>query len=230
MRFALALVFALLLPVRAFAFTIIVTEPDVPLVPNSILELAQSLGYFAREGVDVPVEEITQHAGVGMGTLYRHFATKDELIDAVLEEEFTQLVAAAERALAEDDAWLALSGFLKQALELHAANRGLKDALTARHTRRNAEAMRKRIKPLLRRLVERAHEQGLLRPDFAPADLPLVFWTTFAVIERTAAVAPGYWRRYLGLLLDGLRAEGATPLPEPPLTDAQLSRTARREA
>jgi AcrR family transcriptional regulator len=193
--------------------------------------VASARELFARDGIDVPVEEITHHAGVGMGTLYRHFQTKDELIDAVLEDEFEQLVAAAERAVAEDDAWLALTGFLEHALALHAANHGLKDVLTARgHTHRRAEAMRKRIKPLLRRLVDRAHEQGTLRQDFVPADLPLVFWTTFSVIERTAAVAPDYWRRYLGLLLDGLRAEGATQLPEPPLTDAQLARTARKAA
>jgi NitT/TauT family transport system substrate-binding protein len=57
-RFAAALLLALLLPLRAFAFTIIVTEPDVPLVPNSVLELAQSLGYFAREGVDVQFNRV----------------------------------------------------------------------------------------------------------------------------------------------------------------------------
>jgi len=53
MRLATALLLTLFVPVRAIAFTIVVTEPDVPLVPNSVLELAQSLGYFAREGVDV---------------------------------------------------------------------------------------------------------------------------------------------------------------------------------
>lgn len=58
MRLAVALLLTLLLPVRAFAFTIIVTEPDTPLVPNSVLELAQSLGYFAREGVDVQFNRV----------------------------------------------------------------------------------------------------------------------------------------------------------------------------
>jgi AcrR family transcriptional regulator len=185
---------------------------------------------FARQGVEVAVEEITHHAGLGMGTLYRHFPTKDELIDAVLEDEFAQLVAAAELAVAEEDAWAGLTGFLGQALALHAANRGLKDVLTARGgSRKRSEAMRTRIKPLLHRLIERAHEQAVLRSDFVPEDLPLVFWTTFRVIERTTSVAPDYWRRYLGLLLDGLRPEAATTLPEPPLTQAQLTRAARKE-
>src|SRR5437867_2590595 len=65
-----------------------------------------------------------------------------------------------------------------------------------------------------------------LRADFAPEDLPLVFWTADRVIDRTAGVAPDYWHRFLGLLLDGLRADAASPLPRPPLTPAQLDRTA----
>jgi hypothetical protein len=80
------------------------------------------------------------------------------------------------------------------------------------------------MRPLLRRLIERAQEQGALRADFTAEDMPLVFWTGGRVIEATAAVAPDFWRRYVGLLLDGLRAEAATPLPHPPLTRAQLTR------
>jgi hypothetical protein len=84
------------------------------------------------------------------------------------------------------------------------------------------------MRPLLRRLIERAQEQGALRADFTVEDMPLVFWTGSRVVEATAAVAPEFWRRYLGLLLDGLRAEAATPLPHPPLTRAQLNRATRR--
>jgi len=88
--------------------------------------------------------------------------------------------------------------------------------------------MRARIKPLLRSMIERAQRQGSLRADFAVEDLPLLFWTSGRVIETTAAIAPDYWRRYLGLLLDGLRASAATPLPRPPLTPAQLARATKR--
>jgi AcrR family transcriptional regulator len=180
---------------------------------------------FARDGIDVPVEEITHHAGVGMGTLYRHFPTKDDLVDAVLEDAFDEIVAAAREAEAAEDAWAGLVGFLDRALAQHASNRGLKDMLADRPGgRKRLEAMRSRVDPILRKLVARAQQQGKLRQDFAFEDLPVVFWTTFRVIERTASVAPDYWRRYLGLLLDGLRAEAANPLPVPPLTRAQLAR------
>jgi AcrR family transcriptional regulator len=190
--------------------------------------IASARELFAAAGVDVPVEEITRNARVGMGTLYRHFPTKDDLIDAVLEDAFAEIVELAERADAEEDAWLGLTGFLEQALALHAANRGLKDMLaTSEHGRERAQAMRVRIRPPLARLIERAQLQGTLRRDFTTEDLPAVFWTTGRVIETTAGVAPAYWRRFVGLVLDGMRAEAATPLPAPPLTRAQLSRTTK---
>jgi AcrR family transcriptional regulator len=192
---------------------------------NRAALVASARELFGREGVDVPVEEITQHAGLGMGTLYRHFPTKDELIDAVLEDAFAEILRLAEEAVAEADAWAGFTGFLERALELHAQNRGVKDMLAWRqHGARHADALRRRIRPLLARLVERVQKQGALRADFTPEDLPLLFWSAGRVIETTAKVAPGAWRRYLGLMLDGLRAEAATPLPEPPLTRAQVTR------
>src|SRR5712692_10704282 len=132
---------------------------------------------FARDGVEASVEEITRHARVGMGTLYRHFSTKEELVDAVLEDAFAELVGAAEQAVAEEDAWVGFKVFLEQAVALHAANRGLKDVVATReHGLKRARAMRARMRPLLRRLIERAQAQGTLRPDFTPEDVPLLFW------------------------------------------------------
>jgi len=180
---------------------------------------------FAADGIEVPVEEIARRAAVGMGTLYRHFPAKEDLIDAVLEDAFAEFIRAAEQALAEEDAWAGFRGFLERVFALHVENRGLKDIIATRaHGRARAAAMRTRMRPLLRRLIERAQGQGALRSDFTAEDMPLVFWAGGRVIEATAAVAPELWRRHLGLLLDGLRAEAATPLPHPPLTRAQLNR------
>jgi AcrR family transcriptional regulator len=191
--------------------------------------VASARELFAREGVDAPVEEITRGAGVGMGTLYRNFPTKEDLVDAVLADAFDELVREAEQAVEQADAWEGLTGFLEHAIALHATNRALKDMLGAHERgRERAEAMRARIRPLMRRLVERAQEQGTLRADFAAEDLPLLFWTSASVIEATADVAPGLWRRHLALMLDGMRAGSAPGFPEPPLTPAQLQRVARR--
>ncbi|OLD99541.1 MAG: hypothetical protein AUG91_06590 [Actinobacteria bacterium 13_1_20CM_4_69_9] len=184
---------------------------------------------FADSGLDVSVEEITQHAGVGMGTLYRHFSTKDELIDAVLEDAFDEIIRFAREAADNADAWAGLTGFFERLLQLHAQNRGVKDIVALRgHGSHRAEAMRARLRPLLAQIVERAHEQGTLRRDFTSDDLPLIFWTANRVIELTQDVAPSYWRRYLALLLDGLRPAAATPLPAPPLTRTQLTRALQR--
>ena len=186
--------------------------------------VASARELFATAGVDVSVEEITHHAGLGMGTLYRHFPTKDDLIDAVLEDAFAEIVRLAERAAADEDAWAGFTDFLERVLALHAHNRGVKDALATRGHGAQREAMRRRVRPLVRAMVERAQEQGTLRADFSPEDLPLVFWTAGRVIETTGKVAPDYWRRYLAFLLDGLRASSATPQSTPPLTRGQLAR------
>ena len=180
---------------------------------------------FATCGLDVPVRQVASHAGVGLGTLYRHFPTREDLADAVLEDNFDDYVALAERALAEPDAWAGFTGFLEAALELQSRNRGLKDVIESRaHGRDGAQAMRKRMRPLLARLVERAQEQGSLRADFTPQDMPLLFWSTDRVIELAGDVTPDLWRRQLAFVLDGLRSAAARPLPAPPLGDAQLDR------
>jgi len=124
-----------------------------------------------------------------MGTLYRHFSAKEDLIDAVLEDAFAAFISAAEQALAEEDAWAGLRSFLERVFALHVENRGLKDIIATRaHGRARAEAMRRRMRPLLRSLIERAQAQGALRDDFTAEDMPLLFWTGGRVIEATATI------------------------------------------
>jgi AcrR family transcriptional regulator len=184
---------------------------------------------FASAGVDVPARTVASHAGLGVGTLYRHFPAREDLVDAVLEEAFEELISIAEAALAEPDPWRGFARFVEEALDLHARNRGLKDVVaTQRHGRERVEALRRRIRPLVARLVARAQEDGALRADFTPQDVSLLFWASDGAIELAGDVAPEIWRRQLGFLLDGLRVGAATPLPHGPLTEAQLKRVGRR--
>jgi len=184
---------------------------------------------FALSGVDVSTREIAGHAGVGVGTLYRHFPERADLVDAVLAEAFEELIALAESALAEADPWHGFSRFVEEALMLHGSNRGLKDVVeTHAHGRAQTEAMRKKLRPLIAQLVERAQQDGSLRADFTPQDIALVFWATDRVIELASSAAPEVWRRHLGFVLDGLRSVNATPLSAPPLTDTQLRRAGTR--
>jgi len=180
---------------------------------------------FASAGVEVSVREVARQAGLGVGTLYRHFPAREDLVDAVLEDAYEDFIAHAQAALEESDPWRGFTWFIEEALVLHALNRGLKDVIeTQAHGRERATAMRRRIRPLVTRLVARAQEQGTLRPDFTAQDIPLLFWASDRVIELGGSVAPDIWRRHLGFVFDGLRSSAATPLERPPLTDAQLRR------
>lgn len=186
--------------------------------------LAAARECFARDGVDASVEAIAQRAGVGMGTLYRRFPTKHDLVEAVIDESLDAFVAAAEEGLAAEDAWAGFTGFVERVLELQAENGALREMLAGTPHGLARDRMRSRIRPLTRELVARAQADGSLRPDFAPEDMPLVFMTAGRVLGAARGVAPDLWRRYLGFLFDGLRAEGATPLPRGPLTGPQLAR------
>jgi AcrR family transcriptional regulator len=189
---------------------------------DRILEAARTC--FAAHGVDVSVEEIAQRAGVGMGTLYRRFPTKHALVEAVLAESLDGFVGAAENGLADPDPWHGFAGFVERVLELHVENRVVREVLAGTEHGATREAVRRRLRPLVRRLIERAQADGSLRPDFTPEDMPLVFMPAGRVLDAAEDVAPDLWRRFLGLLLDGLRADAATPLPRGPLTRAQRER------
>lgn len=193
---------------------------------DRILEAARAC--FAAHGVEVPVEEIAHRAGVGMGTLYRRFPTKHDLVEAVLGESLDAFVQAAEDGLANPDPWQGFSGFVERVLELHVENRAVREVLAGTEHGRAREAVRRRVRPLVQRLIERAQADGSLRADFSPRDMPLVFMPAGRVLEATHDVAPDLWRRFLGLLLDGLRADAATPLPRGPLTAAQLRQLLER--
>jgi AcrR family transcriptional regulator len=187
--------------------------------------VASARELFAEHGVDVSTREVARHAGVGVGTLYRHFPQRADLVDAVLAESFEELIELAEASLAEEDPWRGFTRFVEEALALHGSNRGLKDVVeTNAHGRTHAQEMRKRLRPVVARLVARAQEHGELRGDFVPQDIALLFWGSDRVNELAGDVAPELWRRQLGFMLDGLRTSNATSLPARPLTEAQLKR------
>jgi len=89
---------------------------------NRVRLVASARELFAAHGVDVPAREVARHAGVGVGTLYRHFPERADLVDAVLEESFDELIALAEASLAEKDPWHGFKRFVEEALVLHGRN------------------------------------------------------------------------------------------------------------
>jgi AcrR family transcriptional regulator len=191
---------------------------------DAILAAARQL--FCDQGLETPLEEIARRAGVGIATLYRRFPSRVELLDTVLADTVQAHLDLAEQALAMDDPWKGFCFYLEQTLRLQATDQSLNDAMGMRFPRTPAlEAARRRLFDLGNQLIARAQDAGQLRGDFTHEDLALVTWANSRILQAVrAAGAPDAWRRHLGFLLDGFRADRATPLPEPPLAPRQVYR------
>jgi len=150
---------------------------------------------FAASGPDVSIDEIARLAGVGHGTVFRRFPTKDDLMYAVIERHVAQMRAIAEKALAADDPGEAFFDFVRRVAELAMSTPGLQKCVV--HCGEKPGAAE--LEELGGKVVARAQRAGAVRRDLKPAEVgPLV---------RAALLAapPGQWRRYLDVVLDGLR-------------------------
>ena len=197
--------------------------------------LAAAAEVFADRGLDVSLDEIAAHAGVGVGTVYRRFPDKDALIDALFEEKIDRAVELADRALEIEDPWEAFTTFMRGMCRMQAGDRGFKDALLARDRgRERVAAARERIAPRAMKLLTRAQEAGAVRPDLGPFDVPMLNLCVSLIADRTRDVAPEYWERVLTIIIDGISAQGpASPMPVEPLdrdtfTEAMSSGRRRR--
>lgn len=193
-----------------------------------IVEAAQAA--FAGRGLEVPLEDVAEEAGVGIATLYRRFPTRDDLIAACFERRLDDYARAAEEALEAPDGWSGFRAYFEQVCAMQAADRGLKDVLTRTFPNARAlEANRRRGYELLVRLINRAKDEGSLRADFVPEDFVLLLMANAGVVQGAGEAAPDAWRRFVGLILDGCRSDPATPLAPPP-TPRQMMRAMRRLA
>jgi AcrR family transcriptional regulator len=197
--------------------------------------LAAAAEVFADRGLDVSLDEIAAHAGVGVGTVYRRFPDKDALIDALFEEKIDRAVELADRALEIEDPWEAFTTFMRGMCRMQAGDRGFKDALLVRDRgRERVAAARERIAPRAMQLLTRAQESGAVRSDLGPFDVPMLNLCVSLIADRTRDVAPDYWERVLTIIIDGISAQGpASPMPVEPLdrdtfTEAMSSGRRRR--
>ena len=183
--------------------------------------LAAASELFAERGLGVTLNDIAHHAGVGVGTAYRRFKNKEEVIDALFEQRLQVVEEAAQRALAEPNAWDGLVMYLGDALNLRYGDRGLNQIMNNRALgdTRVAE-VRDRIAPILITLIDNAKAQGVIRPDFDQSDLIFLQLGLSAIMEQTREVSPDLYRRYLAMMLDGIRADGEarSKLPIEPLS------------
>jgi AcrR family transcriptional regulator len=175
-----------------------------------ILDAAREL--FAQDGLGVTLNDIAHHAGVGVGTVYRRFPEKEQLIEELFEEQVGELVGLMEEAVEDPDPWRGLTGFLRRNLELQSRDRAFREIISG--TPESAERLaqiRLRMFPLGAQLVQRAKDAGALRADFQPSDVPMMFLMLTAVLDAAREVEPELWRRYLEIFIQGLRADPAPP-------------------
>jgi len=188
----------------------------------AVLEAARDV--FTAQGAAAPITAVAERAGVGIGTLYRRYGSKTELLQRLCVLAMQQALDAAADALRADDPWTGLAGYIQACVELRS---GALAALAGQVE--TTEEMRATAQQSLARtadIVARAHQDGSLRPDVTALD---VNW----LIEQFSRhapdqVDPGEERnvrsRLLAIALDGLRARCSTqPLPGHPPSPAHYA-------
>jgi AcrR family transcriptional regulator len=183
--------------------------------------LAAAAAAFAEEGFDVGVATIARRAGVGTGTLFRHFPTKLDLEVAVVLERSADMRENLRLALAEPDPWTAFATLMSRTVEMTACDRCLGQAARPELLADpRMQELREEMMTGIDEILRRGRAAGVIRRDVAAEDVPVLATAIGATMERFQATSPELWRRYLGVVLDGLRADGAMPLePGPPGPD-----------
>ncbi|TYC05567.1 TetR/AcrR family transcriptional regulator [Micromonospora sp. WP24] len=192
-----------------------------------IISAAEAL--FTGEGLDAPIDKIVTAAGVSPGTLYRHFPSRVQLWEAVLDQPLHAALDLVERALANPDRWAGIAEFVMATCALEAERGGYLNLMTTRFdgSPRLVE-LRGQIQRRIEELFDRAREEGAVRPDFTVEDLIFITLSNSRVAEVTRTVAPGAWRRNAELFLDSIRPERAHPLTQPPMRPSQVARAMMR--
>ena len=187
-----------------------------------ILTAAREL--FAERGLEATLNDVAHHAEVGVGTVYRRFATKEDLLEAIFEDSIDQVVELAKAALHVADSWDGFTWFVEHVCEMTATDRGLREMICSKaYGGYRIECARLQLDPHVSELVQRARDGGYLRPDVEPTDMPILNLLAGTVSEYSAQVQPELWRRYVALLLEGMRyREGQKPLRVDALGNEQM--------
>ncbi|HWC25635.1 MAG TPA: helix-turn-helix domain-containing protein [Solirubrobacteraceae bacterium] len=170
--------------------------------------VAAAAAAFAESGLEAQVEDIARRAGVGVGTVYRHFPTKEALVDALAVAHFGRLAGMIEAALEErGDAWEIFSATIWRTATAAAGDVAWCELIGGHPSAVDAAASgRERLAAATATLVERAQRAGAMRDDVTVADIRTIMCGFGHVAAAQRAGAPLDWKRYLRIALDGLRA------------------------
>ena len=161
---------------------------------------------FASHGLDTQIDEIAGLAGVGVGTVYRHFPTKEDLFRALTDERFEGLAMAATAALEVEDPWEAFSGYMTYATRVTAEDRALSEAMDQRPDMCCSAAARVGLLEITAEVVARAQASGQLRPDIVAWDVPSLVCGLGRAVRVQGDGRPAMsWERHLEIILAGLR-------------------------
>lgn len=170
---------------------------------------------YAEHGLGVGFNEVAHRAGVGVGTVYRRFADRRELLEAALAAPLQELYGVAQEAAAAPRAWDGLTLLVTRVTDLLVENLGLRDAALGGYDDLVPEVTGG-IAQVTRDLFHRAREQGDLRDGVTEQDVVVVLWMVTELAKHAADVRPDAYRRYTSVLLDGLRASpDHAPIPDP---------------
>jgi AcrR family transcriptional regulator len=185
--------------------------------------LEAAVAEFNEQGMDACVEQIAHRAGVGIGTFYRRFGTKDALVDRLVDDLLSELAESAARSIAAGDG-NGLELFLRDVATALAHHRGI----LARLWSANAKAHSALLRPLVLELLATAQGQGAIRTEVTGNDLSVLMWSMRGIIELTDDSAAAACQRHLDIVLAGMRPD-AEPLRHAALSDrARLKAEQRR--
>ncbi|WP_037205932.1 TetR/AcrR family transcriptional regulator [Rhodococcus opacus] len=173
---------------------------------------------FSARGLDVGVDEIARVAGVGIGTLYRRFPTKDALISELVRQVLEDFLALARDAASAPEGE-GLEQVLYGSGAILASNRG---CLSRMWNDDQTTVLRNEYRRILFELLTQAKQHGRIREDATDADLDLIFWSLRGVVATTRGVTDTGWRRILAVMIAGLRP-GAEQLDAAPMNAQEVA-------
>jgi AcrR family transcriptional regulator len=166
--------------------------------------LAAARKTFASDGLDAQMDDVARRAGVGVGTVYRHFPTKEALIEAVAAAGYQEICAIGRDALEQEDPWQAFSGFMWRGARLHRDDRAQCELHANRpDVVRRVAGDKRELLGMVAKLIERGQRAGVVRDDLSADDMPMI-WCSLGAAQQQSE--DDRWERYLEVVLDGLRA------------------------